>query len=216
MPSLDFVPSPDPGLDIVHPIRTPRSGIRKSCTSTCSGTPLGRNSRPRSGVALTSSGPCPRRSPAGELQDRPVQVLKLGVAVRDRPRQGRLACKIAHVSSSVTMIADLVPLTLQCRPVDARSTRGTRDPHVMVAHQPVKVLAQARVMHGATAASRICGPSRPLRPAGPTPVCRGESEGWPLQCLATTPGRRRLGQAPAAAPARPQRGHRLVTSLNRS
>ena len=169
----------------------------------------------------------------GELQlHRPVQVLKLGVAVRVfRPRQG-LAIglqAIAHVVEQFGdhAMADLVPLALQCRRqlthALAGPAPGTRDPHGWSA-PPAGPSPRASSGHARRCASgRLqdggCGPSRPLRPAGPTPVCRGESSReklrWPLQPLpghhARPPTPQR--QAPAAAPARPQRGQSLGNEL---
>ena len=116
-------------------------------------------------------------------------------------------------------------------PPDARSCRssaaGTRDPHGWSA-PPAGPSPRASSGHARRCASgRLqdggCGPSRPLRPAGPTPVCRGESSReklrWPLQPLpghhARPPTPQR--QAPAAAPTLVHNGgNRLVTSLNRS
>ena len=170
----------------------------------------------------------------GELQlHRPVQVLKLGVAVRVfRPRQG-LAIglqAIAHVVEQFGdhAMADLVPLALQCRrqlthALAGPAQRGLGIPTAGRLHQPVQVLAQARVMlDGALpAASRMADAALrgPYGRAGPTPVCRGESSReklrWPLQPLpghhARPPTPQR--QAPAAAPARPQRGQSLGNEL---
>ena len=116
-------------------------------------------------------------------------------------------------------------------PVDARSCRssaaGTRDPHTAGRlHQPVQVLAQARVMlDGALpAASRMAdaalrGPYGRLAQLPYAAANRpARSSGGPCnRCLATTPGRRRLsGKHQPPHPLVHNGGNRLVTSLNRS
>ncbi len=173
----------------------------------------------------------------GELQlHRPVQVLKLGVAVRVfRPRQG-LAIglqAIAHVVEQFGdhAMADLVPLALQCHrqlthALAGPAQRGLGIPTAGRLHQPVQVLAQARVMlDGALpAASRMAdaalrGPYGRLAQLPYAAANRpARSSGGPCnRCLATTPGRRRLsGKHQPPHPLVHNGGNRLVTSLNRS
>ena len=138
---------------------------------------------------------------------RPVQVLKLGVAVRvPSPRGYAIGLQaIAHVVEQFGdhAMADLVPLAPMPRQ-DARlagpASGDSGSPRGRL-HQPVHVLAQARVMlDGALpAASRMAdaalrGPYGRLAQLPYAAANRpARSSGGPCnRCLATTPGRRRL------------------------
>ena len=239
-------PHTDPGLvlgDIVHPIRTDPAQIRNQevmhqhLLRRSLGTQLPPTvlEGPHQFLLLRVHGD--HRLSQGELQlHRPVQVLKLGVAVRVfRPRQG-LAIglqAIAHVVEQFGdhAMADLVPLALQCRrqlthALAGPAQRGLGIPTAGRLHQPVQVLAQARVMlDGALpAASRMAdaalrGPYGRLAQLPYAAANRpARSSGGPCnRCLATTPGRRRLsGKHQPPHPLVHNGGNRLVTSLNRS
>ena len=148
-----------------------------------------------------------------------------------RPRQGLAIGLQAPMSwsSSATMLADLVPLALQCRRqlthALAGRQRGLGIPTAGRLHQPVQVLAQARVMlDGALpAASKMAdaalrGPYGRLAQLPYAAANRpARSSGGPCnRCLATTPGRRRLSGHQPPHPLVHNGGNRLVTSLNRS
>ena len=170
---------------------------------------------------------CARRSPAlpGRVAVAPPgPSAQTGVAVRVfRPRQG-LAIGLQAIAHVVEQFGDpdLVPLALQCR-VDARSCRssaaGTRDPHGWSAPPASK---SSRKLGSCSTVRFRPPPGWRMRPfAAPTagwPNFRGESSReklrWPLQlpghhARPPTPQR----QAPAAAPARPQRGQSLGNEL---
>ena len=136
---------------------------------------------------------------------RPVQVLKLGVAVREfRPRQG-LAIglqAIAHVVEQFGdhAMADLVPLALQCR----RQTHALAG--IPTAGGSTSRSKSSRKL-GSCSTVRFnggCGRKRPLRPAGPLPYAAAnrqrEKLRWPLQPAAWPP--RPAADASAASTSR--------------
>ena len=234
-------PHTDPGLvlgDIVHPIRTDPAQIRnpKSCTSTCSGAPLGRNSRPPFLKGPTSSfffvsteiTGSPRESCSCTARSK----CSVGVDGPGVPSPPGSSCdwlaSIAHVVEQFGdhAMADLVPLALQCRRQLTHALAGPAqrgwDPHGCRLHQPRPTSRQARVMLEVELPAAQDGGLRPSRPltAG-SPNSRYEtaanrparSSGGPCnRCWPPRPGRRRLSvvQAQAAAfPLRPQRGQSL-------